>query len=49
MKRNMTMKQVNNLSARLFAAVTSIAISAVFLAVAIAPASQTVVTSGVFA
>ncbi len=43
------MKQVNNLSSRLFAAVTSIAISAVFLAVAIAPASQTVVTSGVFA
>ncbi len=43
------MQDISNLSSRIFAAVTSIAISAVFLAVAIAPATQNAVTSGVFA
>jgi hypothetical protein len=43
------MTNTSNLSSRMIAAVSSIALSAVFLAMAIAPASQSVLQSGAFA
>jgi hypothetical protein len=43
------MTHINDLSSRTIAAVSSIALSAVFLAIAIAPASQTVLNSGAIA
>jgi hypothetical protein len=43
------MTNISNLSSRMIAAVSSIALSAVFLAMAIAPASQSVLQSGAIA
>lgn len=43
------MTHITNLSSRMIAAVSSIALSAVFLAMAIAPASQSVLQAGAVA
>jgi|GEM_PF-1495355 hypothetical protein len=43
------MTNISDLSSRMIAAVSSIALSAVFLAMAIAPASQSVLQSGAIA
>lgn len=48
-KRKIIMTNINDTAAKFFAAVSALAVSAVFMATAIAPATQNIATSGILA